>query len=179
MKRVFVRGIICVLITLFSVYGNPLMIYPEDVKKVKFEPLDAQMIMDILVRQSESKRNDDSGITYDEAQMLMKIAMAEAEADGIEGKAMVMAVILNRVKDPRFPNTIEEVIFQEHQFSPISDGRYYDAVPDVECNLALAEIEKGTYNHIDALYFENANSSWQARNCEYLYTVGHHRFYKN
>ena len=34
MKRVIVRGIICVLMALFSVYGNPLMIYPEDVKNI-------------------------------------------------------------------------------------------------------------------------------------------------
>lgn len=183
MKRVFVRGIICVLTALFSIYGNPLMIYPENEIKVKFEPLDAQMIMDLLVRQSECERKDDTGITYNEAQMLMKIAQAEAEIDGVEGMAMIMAVVLNRVKDPRFPNDIEGVIFQKYkgkyQFSPLEDGRYYNIVPTNECHLALADIEMGKYNHIEAIYFENAGDDcWQAKNCEYLYTVGHHRFYK-
>lgn len=70
------------------------------------------------------------------------------------------------------------MIFQEHQFSPIADGRYEKAEPDVECHLALAEIERGEYDTVDALYFENAEESWQASNCEYLGTVGHHRFYK-
>ena len=179
MKRFFVRGIIFVLTAQIWIFNDSLIIYPEEIEKSKIEPLDAQIIMDNLVKESEVKPNEDYGITYDEAQMLMKIAMAEAEADGIEGKAMVMAVILNRVKDDRFPNTIEEVIFQEHQFSPISDGRYYKAEPDVECHLALAEIEMGNYSDIEALYFENAQESWQQNNCEYLYTVGHHRFYKN
>lgn len=179
MKKVVARGLFFVLTALFAIYCNPMITYSENIKTAKFEPLDAQMIMDILVRESNDSKKEDTGFTYDEAQMLMKIAMAEAEADGIEGKAMVMAVVLNRVNDPRFPDDIEGVLFQEHQFSPISDGRYYEAVPDVECHLALAEIEKGTYEHIDALYFENADSSWQSKACKYLYTVGHHRFYKN
>jgi N-acetylmuramoyl-L-alanine amidase len=92
---------------------------------------------------------------------------------------MVMAVVLNRVADERFPDNVHDVIFAKGQFSPISDGRYYQVTPDVECHLALAEIECGKYDNIDALYFENATGSWQSEKCEYLYTVGHHRFYRD
>lgn len=143
---------------------------------------DAQIIMDNLVTTSQEIRIQGFEITFDEAQMMMKIAMAEAEGDGVKGKAMVMAVILNRVKDDRFPDSIEEVIFQEYkgvyQFSPVEDGRYDKAEPDVECHLALAEIERGEYDEVDALYFENAGECWQSKNCEYIGTVGHHKFYK-
>lgn len=164
----------------FSIYRMPAIKCMDGEEKLKLEPLDAQIIMDKLVRESEpEKRIQGFEITYDEAQMLMKIAMAESEDDGTVGKAMVMAVVLNRVEDDRFPDSIEEVIFQEHQFSPISDGRYYDSEPDVECHLALAEIERGEYDTVDALYFENADASWQASNCIYLGTIGHHKFYKN
>lgn len=178
MRRFFIRGIIFVLMALFSFFNNTLIVYPMENKKMKLEALDAQIIMDNLVRESEDKRVQGFEITYDEAQMLMKIAQAEAGCDGKDGMAMVMAVVLNRVEDDRFPDSIEEVIFQEHQFSPIADGRYEKAEPDVECHLALAEIERGEYDTVDALYFENASQSWQASNCEYLGTVGHHRFYK-
>lgn len=157
-----------------------------DIKVIEFEPIEKQIMICVEkepVMGEENVKEINSGticeMTYKEAQMLMRIAMAEAEEDGVEGQAMVMAVVLNRVKDNRFPNTIEDVIFQEHQFSPISDGRYYKAKPDVNSHLALAEIESGNYADVDALYFENANSSWQADNCEYIGTVGHHRFYKN
>jgi N-acetylmuramoyl-L-alanine amidase len=157
-----------------------------EIKKLEYEPIEHQMMVCVInepVGITENVQEVETGticeVTYDEAQMLMKIAMAEAEEDGVEGQAMVMAVVLNRVKDNRFPNTIEEVIFQAHQFSPISDGRYFEAEPDVNSHLALAEIEKGNYEDVDALYFENAVSSWQADNCEYVGTVGHHRFYKN
>lgn len=179
MKRVFAWGLFFVFYTLFSLFKYPLITCSADVQKSKLEPLDAQIIMDNLVKASEEKRIQGFEITYDEAQMLMKIAMAEAEADGTHGKAMVMAVVLNRVNDDRFPDSIEGVIFQDGQFSPISDGRYYDAEPDIECHLALAQIEMGEYDTVDALYFENAGDCWQSNNCEYLGTVGHHKFYKN
>ena len=186
MKRVLVWGFIFAYLAFLGLLFCSMINKPSEIKKVEFEPVEKQMrpyneqeIMDNLVMKSREEKKDDSGITYDDAQLLMKIAMAEAESDGIEGKAMVMAVILNRVNDDRFPDTIEGVIFQEHQFSPVKDGRYDKAEPDIECHLALAEIEKGNYADVEALYFENASDSWQARNCKYLYTIGHHRFYTN
>lgn len=189
MKRVLAWEIIFAYLAFLGFLFYPMANSTTEIKKVKFEPIEkqikpskeinAQEIMDELVTESQEKRIKGFEITYDEAQMLMKIAMAEAEGDGTVGKAMVMAVVLNRVNDDRFPDSIEEVIFQEHQFSPISDGRYYDAEPDVECHLALAEIERGEYDKVDALYFENADASWQQEQCEYLGTIGHHRFYKN
>ena len=187
MKRVLGMGIFLCFMRLFWLFNNPVIISPDEDIKPKFEPLEEQMsISDKYPPAEEFAIEYETGIItntididYDDAQMLMKIAMAEAEGDGIEGKAMVMAVIMNRVKDDRFPDTIEGVIFQEHQCSPIKDGRYEKAEPDIECHLALAEIEMGNYSDIEALYFENAQESWQQNNCEYLYTVGHHRFYKN
>jgi N-acetylmuramoyl-L-alanine amidase len=188
-KRIIALGIIFANLAFLGLLFYPSTNSSTEIKKAEFEPIekeikpskeiDAQEIMDKLVRESKDERIQGFEITYDEAQMLMKIAMAEAGGDGVEGKAMVMAVILNRVEDDRFPDSIKGVIFQEHEFSPITDGRYYNAEPDVECHLALAEIEMGEYYTIDALYFENADKSWQQSNCEYLGTVGHHRFYKN
>lgn len=181
-------GVIC-----YFVFGVGKTTY--EIKTVEFEPLDAQMvqnakkvdtrtIMNELVRETKNvKENEEKSFTIDEVTLLKTIAMAEAEGEGVEGKAAVMAVVINRKMDKRFPDTIEDVIFQKYnghyQFSPIADGRYYEVVPDVECNLALAEIEMGLWSNFDALYFENSNKSWQADNCEYVQTIGHHRFYKN
>ncbi|MCI8507715.1 MAG: cell wall hydrolase [Lachnospiraceae bacterium] len=52
--------------------------------------------------------------------LLMKIAMAEAEDEDTEGKALVMRVVLNRVRHKEFPDSIKKVIYQEKQFSPIA-----------------------------------------------------------
>lgn len=58
----------------------------------------------------------------DDAYLLEKIAMAEAESEDTEGKALVMLVVLNRVWNERFPDTIEEVIMQDGAFTPVSNG---------------------------------------------------------
>lgn len=46
----------------------------------------------------------------EDAYMLAKIAMAEAESEDTEGKALVMLVVLNRVWSDEFPDTIAGVI---------------------------------------------------------------------
>ena len=43
--------------------------------------------------------------------MLLKLAMAEAEGESTEGKALVIRVVLNRVQSEDFPGSVEEVIF--------------------------------------------------------------------
>ena len=100
-----------------------------------------------------------------DAYLLEKIAMAEAESEDTEGKALVMLVVLNRVWDTRFPDTIEEVIMQDGAFTPVSNGRYDKVEPDADCMKAMELI---TVEHWDesqgALYFEKASdeSTWHS-----------------
>lgn len=109
---------------------------------------------------------------------LMKVAMAEAEGEGVEGKAMVMAVVYNRTQSEIFPDTIEEVLYQDHQFQTVKNGSYASAIPDEECEKALEAIKNGEYLDVEALFFDSCKDSWASRNREYLYTIGGHKFYK-
>ena len=65
-----------------------------------------------------------------DAYLLAKIAMAEAESEDTEGKVLVILVVLNRVWDDAFPGTIEDVIYQPGQFSPVANGRFDKVEPD-------------------------------------------------
>ncbi len=121
----------------------------------------------------------------EESYLLAKIAMAEAEGEGVEGKALVMLVVLNRVWSNRFPDTIEEVIYQRTgnggwQFSPLQEGgRWYTTEPDQECweALELIQIEKWDESQ-GALYFESAGKSdWHRKNLAFLFQYGNHYFY--
>lgn len=116
----------------------------------------------------------------EDAELLMKIAMAEAEGESVEGKALVMLVVLNRVWSDEFPDTIEEVIFQPRQFSvTVPGGRYYTTEPDEGCREALRLVSMGWDESQGALYFESCeNDSWHSRNLEYLFQEGNHRFYR-
>ena len=116
----------------------------------------------------------------DEAYMLEKIAMAEAEGEDTEGKALVMLVVLNRVWSDEFPGTIEDVIFQKNAFTPVSNGRYDRVEPDEDCAKALEMITVGHWDESQgALYFERTSdeSTWHTRNLEKLFTHGAHTFY--
>lgn len=124
---------------------------------------------------------DAAGLTYtdEESQMLLKIAMAEAEDQGVIGKALVMNVVHNRMMSDKFPSSIEEVIFQENQFTPILDGRYFDAIPDSECYEALEMVLNYWDGSNGALYFEvTAEDTWHSNNLEFLFAYGDMSFYR-
>lgn len=116
----------------------------------------------------------------EDSEMLMKIAMAEAEGESVEGKALVMLVVLNRVWSDDFPNTIEEVIFQPVQFSTVSEGgRYWTTEPDDGCREALRLLLDGWDESYGALYFESGGKDgWHSQNLEFLYQFGGHKFYR-
>jgi hypothetical protein len=116
--------------------------------------------------------------SYEDAQMLMRIAQAEAGNQGIEGMKIVMTVVLNRVADEAFPNTIEGVIFQDHQFQPVSNGEYYRVDISMDAHIALADIERGIPFDEDVVAFEvTSNSKSLEKYFTYAYTVGAHDFY--
>lgn len=117
----------------------------------------------------------------DDSYLLTKIAMAEAEGEDTEGKAYVIMVVLNRMLSDEFPDTIEDVIFQDNQFSPVFNGRFYNIEPNDDCWDALDMIQVDKWDKSQgALYFESCESedNWHSRNLEYLFTHGKHRFYK-
>lgn len=58
-----------------------------------------------------------------DAQLLARAINGEARGEPYEGQVAVGAVILNRVKDSKFPNTIAGVIYQSGAFTAVSDGQ--------------------------------------------------------
>ena len=60
------------------------------------------------------------------------------------GKRLVVDVVLNRVADPRWPDTIAEVIYDPGQFSPVSNGALaeaYYSVTDEDFRAVSMELE--------------------------------------
>ena len=81
--------------------------------------------------------------TYDEAQLLMKVAQAEAGNQGSDGMWLTLSVIVNRVESEEFPDSVEEVVNQEYQFATVSSGAINRVEISPECHEALARIEMG------------------------------------
>lgn len=114
-----------------------------------------------------------------ESYLLAKLAMAEAEGEDTEGKALVILVALNRVWSDDFPNSIEEVIYQDGQFSPVQNGRFEMVEPDRDCWQALDMVMRDKWDESHgALYFESeSDSTWHRDHLQFLFQHGAHRFY--
>lgn len=106
---------------------------------------------------------------YDE-ELLCRIAYSEAGNQGIYGQALVMSVVMNRVESSRFPNSVEEVIYQPSQFS--LSHWFYEAPVD-NMRLALELLQNGEVESYGALFF----CTTSFRSGTYLFSYGGHNFY--
>lgn len=77
---------------------------------------------DFIIEQS----NRVKPYTDEELDIMSRVIYAEAGSDWIsdEQQQLVGMVVMNRVKDSRFPNTIKEVVFQKGQYACTWDGNF-------------------------------------------------------
>lgn len=112
--------------------------------------------------------------------LLAKITQVEAGDESYESQLAVANVILNRVKDSRFPKTIRDVIYSGKQFPPAHNGLLDRSVPKAIALRAAKDALNGKNNVVDAVYFYNPKVSkgtfWSSLTV--IDTVGSHRFAK-
>lgn len=118
----------------------------------------------------------------DELYWLSRIIEAEAGGEILEGKIAVGNVVLNRVKDKRYPNTIYGVIFDfKHgiQFTPAYTGTIYNK-PSQESIIAAKIALEGYEIVPGVMFFFNpriATSNWISKNRPFAARIGLHDFY--
>lgn len=125
--------------------------------------------------------------TEEDYKNLLRIVEAEASGEDETGKLLVANVVLNRVKDEEFPNTITEVIFQKNkgvtQFSPVANGRFWkveiseETVSAVNRALAGEDVSGGALYFAARKYAEVDNMRWFDEKLDYLFTHGEHEFF--
>ena len=140
-----------------------------------------------VVNVSLMERNYVVDITKEDYENLIRIVEAEAGCEDRKGKILVANVILNRVMDKQFPNTVTEVIFQQEegvcQFSPIKDGRFYSVEVSEETVEAVNAALYGEDQSDGALYFmarayaDKEKAAWFDRNLTKLFSYGGHEFF--
>lgn len=127
-------------------------------------------------------KSGDAFYNSDSVYWLSRIINAESSGESINGKIAVGDVILNRVACPDFPNSIYSVIFDSTggiQFTPVANGTIYNT-PSSDSILAAKLCLDGASIVGNSLFFFNptiATSSWIANNCDYVATIGNHKFY--
>ena len=132
----------------------------------------------------EPAREAFTGYSESDYNVLLRIVQAEAGNCDIEGRVMVANVILNRVEDDAFPNTITKVVYQKHQFSPVGNGSIKRCRVTAETVEAVERALSGEDLTDGALYFMNRrassrkNASWFDRHLEFLFKHGNHEFFR-
>lgn len=119
----------------------------------------------------------DAFYNADDLYWLSRIIYAESGNQPLRGKIAVGNVVLNRVSNSRFPNTVYGVIFQRNQFSPVSNGTI-KRTPNAESVLAAKLCLDGAVELENALYFNRVGlKSWASRNRTFVATIAQHSFY--
>ena len=109
--------------------------------------------------------------------LLARCIYGEARGEVYLGKVAVGAVILNRVKDANFPNSVSGVIYQPGAFDAVSDGQI-NLSPDEECIRAARDALSGWDPTNGCLYYYNpktATNKWMLSK-EVTLVVGNHSF---
>ena len=97
----------------------------------------------------------------DEVILLAALIQCEAGGESYQGKLAVGAVVVNRVRSGRYPNTIGDVIYAPGQFTPAGSGKLANVLangPKDSCIQAAQEAINGVDNTGGATSFRGAKS---------------------
>lgn len=99
--------------------------------------------------------------TASELDILAALIQCEAGGEPYEGQVAVGAVVMNRVRNGGYPNSITEVIYASGQFVPASGGRMESLILNkttkASCVQAAQEAINGACNVGNALHFRRNN----------------------
>ncbi len=118
-----------------------------------------------------------SGLSEGDIWLMAKLIYAEGRGEPLEGQVAIGAVLLNRLTDSRFPDSVAGVIYQPGAFCTVRDGQI-NLTPDAKALRAARLAAAGWDPTGGALYFYNPARSTSA----WIYTrpvltrIGRHVF---
>lgn len=69
------------------------------------------------------ERAEMAGMSVEDFVFISSVVEAESDrSESLDGRILIALTIINRVEDPRFPDTISEVLTQRGQFSTVRNG---------------------------------------------------------
>lgn len=114
-----------------------------------------------------------------DVQLMARAINGEARGEPYEGQVAVGAVILNRVKNSKFPNTIAGVIYQSGAFTAVADGQINVPIKEGSTVLKAAQDAMNGWDPTGgAIYYFNpatATNKW-IWSRPLIKVIGKHRF---
>lgn len=148
---------------------------------VQYELGEAMTMKEIKEKEAEEKREklkqqlEAFKANGNEVTLLAALIQAEGGNQPYEGQIAIGAVVMNRVKSPRYPNSIAEVIYAPGQFGPASNGTLakYLANPKASCLQAAQDAINGYTTIGTFTHFKNARVQVSGDSI----VIGNHVFY--
>lgn len=135
----------------------------------------------IFISYKESNVQAQSSSNTSDIQLLARAINGEARGEPYEGQVAVGAVILNRVKDSSFPNTISGVIYQPGAFTAVADGQINVPISEGSTVYKAARDAMNGWDPTNGcIYYFNpstATNKW-IWSRPLVKTIGKHRFCK-
>lgn len=164
-------------------YGQELMqTVTKSVELEKFESLERVISYETL------EQSFCIDVSDQDIDTLMRIVEAEAGGEDRKGKLLVANVVINRVKNKRFPDTVTDVVYQREQnvtqFSPVSNGTINkvkiseETTEVVYSALRGEDISQGALFFMARKYATSENAQWFDNHLTFLFSYGGHDFYK-
>ena len=124
-----------------------------------------------------SSSSGGGSVNNSDLNLLAHLIYAEARGEPYSGQVAVGAVVLNRVKSSKFPNSVAGVIYQPGAFDVVSDGQINYA-PNTTAINAARDALNGWDPTYGCIYYFNPNTAtskwiWSR---PYVVTIGNHRF---
>ncbi len=145
---------------------------------LEFEMEDGHAMIDGEVAVKSADDVYDSESLY----WLSRIISAESRGEPFEGQIAVGCVVLNRLRQLDYLDSVYEVIFDRRygiQFSPAYSGSVYNE--PTESSVRAAKVCLEGYSISDSIiYFINSADilpEWMSVGCRLIVTIGHHDFY--
>lgn len=120
-----------------------------------------------------------SSTSNSDLNLLARLVYAEARGEPYTGQVAVAAVVLNRVKNSSFPNSVAGVIYQRGAFSVVDDGQI-NLTPNQTAYSAARDAINGWDPTYGAIYYFNpktATNGW-IWSRPVTVVIGNHRFCK-
>lgn len=148
---------------------------------VQYELGEAMTMKEIKEKEAEEKREKLKQqlaafkANGNEVALLAALIQAEGGNQPYEGQVAIGAVVMNRVKSPRYPNSIADVIYAPGQFGPVSNGSIakYLANPKASCLQAAQDAINGYTTIGTFTHFKNARVQISGDSI----VIGNHVFY--
>ena len=128
---------------------------------------------------SSSGSSSSSTSNSSNVNLLARLIYGEARGEPYTGQVAVGAVVMNRVKNSSFPNTVSGVIYQSGAFDAVKDGQI-NLTPDSTAKKAAQDAINGWDPSYGAIYYFNpstATNKW-IWSRPMTVTIGRHRFCK-